>query len=70
MKLYVDVPADLDQLGRDNSHGAVIGGKGLVQLRHDSTDSRRPFDKMDIKAGIGKIQGRLHAGNAGTHYQY
>jgi len=24
--------ADLDQFGRDNSHGTVIGGKGLVQL--------------------------------------
>jgi hypothetical protein len=26
------VPADLDQLGRDDSHGTVVGGKGLVQL--------------------------------------
>jgi len=26
----VQVPADLDQFGRDDSHGAVIGGKGLV----------------------------------------
>jgi hypothetical protein len=32
MKLYVDVTADLDQFGRDYSHGTVIGGKGLVQL--------------------------------------
>jgi hypothetical protein len=32
VKLYVNVPADLDQFRRDNSHGTVIGGKGLVQL--------------------------------------
>jgi hypothetical protein len=70
MKLDVDVPADLDQLGRNNSHGTVIGGKGLVQLRHDAADSRRPFNQMNIKAGLGKIQCRLHTGNACTHYQY
>jgi hypothetical protein len=31
------MPADLDQFRRDDSHGTVIGGKGLVQLRHYST---------------------------------
>ena len=38
--LQVVVPADLDQLGRDNSHGAVVGGKGLVDLRHGAADGR------------------------------
>ena len=28
----VDVPADLDQFGRNNSHGTVIGRKRLVKL--------------------------------------
>jgi len=32
VKLYINVPADLDQFGRDNSHGTVIGGECLVQL--------------------------------------
>jgi len=31
-QLYIEMPADLDQFGREDSHGAVIGGKGLVQL--------------------------------------
>jgi hypothetical protein len=31
-KLDVKVPADLDQFGRDNSHGTIIGGKRLVEL--------------------------------------
>ena len=30
----VKVPADLDQLGRDNSHGTIICWKGLIQLCH------------------------------------
>jgi hypothetical protein len=70
MKFDVDMPADLDQFGRNNSHGTVIGGKGFVQLRHDAADGRRPFNQVNIKAGIGKIQCGLHTGNAGTHYQY
>ena len=30
----IDVPADLDQFRRNNSHGTVIGGKRFVQLGH------------------------------------
>ena len=29
-ELNVEMPADLDQFGREDSHGTVIGGKGLV----------------------------------------
>ncbi len=39
-KLDVQVPADLDQFGRNNSHGAVIGGECLVQLRHHPANGR------------------------------
>ena len=34
----IDVPADLDQFRRNDSHGTVVGGKGLVQLGHHSPD--------------------------------
>jgi hypothetical protein len=34
----VEVPADLDQLGGDNSHCTVVGGEGLVQLCHYPAD--------------------------------
>ena len=37
-QLDVQVPADLDQYGRDDSHCAVVGGKGFVQLGHDPAD--------------------------------
>ena len=38
--LYIGMPADLDQFGREYSHGAVIGGKGLVKLGHMAADGR------------------------------
>jgi len=37
-KINVEMPADLDQFGRNNSHGTVIGGKRLVQFGHDSAN--------------------------------
>jgi len=52
-ELNVEMPADLDQFGRENSHGTVIGGEGLIQLGHDPTDGGGPFHKVDIIAGIG-----------------
>ena len=38
--LYIGVPADLDQFGCKNSHGAVVGRVGLVQLSHMAADGR------------------------------
>jgi len=39
VELDVKMPADLDQFGRDNSHGAFVGGKCFIQLSHHPTDS-------------------------------
>jgi hypothetical protein len=64
----VEMPADLDQFRRDNSHGTIIGRKGLIQLRHQPSDARGPIHQMDIVACIGQIQSRLHAGNARTNH--
>jgi hypothetical protein len=64
------MPADLDQFGRDNSHGTVIGGKGLVQLGHHASYGGGPFHQVDIVAGIGQVQGSLHAGNATTYHHH
>ena len=36
----VQMPADLDQYGGDNSHRTVIGRECLVQLRHDPANGR------------------------------
>jgi len=46
VELDVDVPADLDQLGRDNSHGTFIGGERLVELGHHPADGGRLFNEM------------------------
>jgi hypothetical protein len=62
-QLDVHVPADLDQFGRDNSHGTVVGGEGLVQLGHDAPDRWRFFEQVDVISGICQIQGRLHPGD-------
>ena len=69
-KLNVEMPADLDQFGREDSHGTVIGGEGLVQLGHDATDGGGPLHEVDIIAGIGQIQCGLHPGNASTDHHH
>jgi hypothetical protein len=69
VKLYINVPADLDQFRRDYSHGTIIGRKGFVQLGHDAADGRGFFNEMNIKSRISQIQSRLHPGNSTTHNQ-
>jgi hypothetical protein len=69
-KLDVGVPADLDQLGGNNSHGTVIGGKGLVDLGHGTADGGAFFNEMNIIAGICQIQRCLHPGNAAANNHY
>jgi hypothetical protein len=66
----VQVPADLDQYGGNNSHGAVVGGKCFVQLGHDPADGGGFFKQIDVVAGIGQIQGGLHTGNSSADNQY
>ena len=38
--LDIRMPADLDQFGREYSHGAIIGGIGLVKLGHVAANGR------------------------------
>ena len=64
------MPADLDQFGRDDSHRAVISRKGFVQLGHDAPDGWRPLHKVDIKTGVGHVQGRLHSGDPTADYHH
>ena len=59
--LDIPVARALDELGRQRAHGAVAGGKGLVQLGHPPADCRRGLDEVDLEAGLGQIQRRLDA---------
>jgi hypothetical protein len=65
----VEMPADLDQFRGNDSHGAVVCGEGLVELRHRPTDGRRFFDKIDEVTGVCQIEGGLHAGDAAAHHE-
>jgi len=69
-EIDVQMPADLDQFGGNNSHGTVVGGKGLVQLAHHTTDSSGFFDHMYQEARIRQIQRSLHSGNPATNNHY
>lgn len=53
--LYIWMPADLDQLWREYSHGAVIRRKSLVKLGHMATNARPLFNQVNLKAGSGQI---------------
>jgi hypothetical protein len=69
-QLDIQVPADLDQYGGDDSHGAVVGGKRLVQLGHDAADGGGFLQKVNIIAGVREIQSGPHAGDAAADDQY
>ncbi len=66
--LHVGVPADLDELGREDAGRAVVGGKRLVELGHDPADADPVLDHVDLHPGIRKVQGGLDTGDAGTHH--
>jgi hypothetical protein len=68
--LYVGMPADLDQLGCEYSHGAVIGGKGLVKLGHMAPNARRFLNQVNLKAGSGKIKRGLNTADPSTDNHY
>ena len=58
--LDIGMPADLDQFRRENSHGAVIGGKGLVQLGHVPADGRGLLHQIHPVTRCGKIKSGLN----------
>ena len=58
--LYVGMPADLDQFGREDSDGAVIGRKGLVKLGHMAANGRGLVDQVNLKSSRGKIKRGLN----------
>jgi hypothetical protein len=60
----VGMPADLDQLGCEYSHRAVVGRKGLVELGHMAPDARRLLDQVDLEPGAREIEGGLDAADA------
>jgi len=56
---YVWVPADLDQFRCQNSHRAVIGWKGLIELGHVAANARPLLNQVDLESSSGQVQGCL-----------
>jgi len=67
--LYVGMPADLDQLGCEYSHGAVIGGKGLVKLGHMAANGRCFVHQVNLKTRSAKIKSGLNTADSSTDNQ-
>jgi len=67
--IYVGMPTDIQQLRRQNSYCAVIGGKGLVQLGHLAADAGVLLDQMNLDAHLAKVQGSLHSGYPTADYE-
>ena len=64
------MPADLDQFRREYSHGAVIGGKGLIELSHMTPNARPSVNQINLKTRSGKIKRRLNTADPSTNNQY
>ena len=61
-QINVRMPTDIQQLRRENSYRAIIGGKGLVQLGHFAADTGVLFHQVDLDAHVAQIQSGLHSG--------
>ena len=61
------MPADLDQFRRENSHRAIIGGKGLVKLGHMAADTRPFLNQIDFKSSRGQIERGLNTTDTAPH---
>ena len=65
--LDIRLPVDLDQFGVEYSHGAVIGGKGLVQLGHMAANARCFFHQVNLITGGGQIKRGLNTADPATN---
>jgi hypothetical protein len=62
------MPTGIQQLRRENSDGAVVGGKGFVQLGHLAADTGQLFHQMDLDAHLSQVQGGLNTGDPTADY--
>ena len=68
--LDIDMGAGVDEARRNRAHRAVIGRKGLVELRHVAADRRLLLDQIDLVSRLGQIERGLHPGNAAAHHHH
>ncbi len=70
VQLDVGMTTGVHQLRGHDAHGAVIGGKGLVQLGHDPADGGLVVDQVNFESHLPQVQGGLHPGDAGAQHGY
>jgi hypothetical protein len=68
--LYVWMPADLDQFGRKDSDGTVVGGKSLVKLGHLAANGWRPIDQVNLKPRGGKVKRGLNPAHSSADHHH
>jgi hypothetical protein len=66
--LHIQVSTKLDELGREDSHGTIVSGKGLIQLSHDPSDAGSPLYHIDEITRFGQVERGLNSGNASSHH--
>jgi len=69
-KIYFGMPTDIQQLRRENSDSAIIGGERLVELGHSSANAREPFHHMHLDSHFRQVQGGLNSGDPSADNQY
>ena len=62
--LDIGMVGQFRQLRAHHTGRAIVGGKGLVELGHDTAHIRPFFNQMHLEAGIGDIQGGLNPCNS------
>jgi len=65
----VGVVVDLGHLRPQDAYGAVVGGKDIGQQSHVAADGGPAFHQIDMKPGIGQVQGGGDPGHATSYDQ-
>ena len=64
------MPAAFNEFWRLNAHGAVIGGKGFVELGHLAANGRGFVHQENLETRFGKIESGLDATDAASDNQH
>ena len=67
---YVGMPVAFNELWGFDAHGAVVCGKGLIELGHVAADGRRSIDQIDFEARRAQVEGCLYAADAAADDHY
>jgi hypothetical protein len=61
---------DIQHLWREDSDGAIIRGKGLIQLGHLPADAGKPLNQFHLESHFSEIQRGLNSRYAASDDKY